>query len=129
MERNLQLFKALADGTRLRLLHLLAHRGPEICVCDMVEVLQMPQSTISRQMAPLRMLGLVQARRVGTWMLYSLAPAADAFGKHLLRALENSSEPGDELADDVGRFDALMRKKALACCGSAMAEATAGRRG
>jgi ArsR family transcriptional regulator len=116
MERSLELLKAFADPARLRLLHLLAHRGPEICVCDLAEVLQMPQSTISRQMSPLRLLGLVRGRRAGLWVYYSLADPADAFHAALLAGLRHCAGEGGALEADLPRFDALRKKRALACC-------------
>lgn len=65
------LFQALADPTRLRLLNLLA--GGEICVCYFVEVLGEPQPKISRHLAYLRHAGLVEGRRDGKWIHYRLA--------------------------------------------------------
>ena len=126
INRQLQILKALADPVRLRILHLLAGRGPEVCVCDLVEILQMPQSTVSRQIAPLRMLGIVKARRAGTWMLYSLADAAGPFDRAIRACLGCCAEKGDELEADIARFDALKRKRMLACCGQAAEAAAAG---
>lgn len=116
MDSATQLFKAFADPTRLRLLHLMAHRGPRICVCDLMEVLQLPQSTISRQMAPLRMLGLVQARRSGTWMLYSLADPRGELHETLLRSLGCCAAQGEGFGRDLARYDELVEARRLACC-------------
>ena len=116
MERNIELLKAFADPTRLRLMHLLARRGPEVCVCDIVEVLQAPQSTISRQIGPLRMLGLVKGRRVRTWVHYSLVKPEGPFHESLLKLLDRCGGGGDQFAKDLDRFDRLMKRRALACC-------------
>ena len=70
-----QLFAALADRTRLRLLHLL--NAGEVCVCYFVEVLGESQPKISRHLAYLRRVGLVHARRDGKWIHYSLARPED----------------------------------------------------
>ena len=70
MTDSVQLFKALADETRLRILHLLCRR--ELCVCQIVEVLGIGQSKVSRHLAHLRNAGLVNDRREGLWMYYSL---------------------------------------------------------
>jgi len=64
-------FKALSDETRLRIIALLS-RG-ELCVCDLMEILALPQSTVSRHLATLRHAGLVEDRRQGVWMYYRLA--------------------------------------------------------
>ena len=60
----------LADPTRLRLLRLL--RQQELCVCELVDTLRMPQYAISRHLRSLRAVGLVEARREGRWMHYRL---------------------------------------------------------
>jgi len=65
-------FNALADHTRLRLLNLIADQ--EVCVCYFVEVLKLPQPTISRHLAYLRRMGVVAARREGKWMHYRIVP-------------------------------------------------------
>jgi ArsR family transcriptional regulator, arsenate/arsenite/antimonite-responsive transcriptional repressor len=65
-----QMYKALGDVTRLRILGLL-HTG-ERCVCDIMEVLKLPQSTVSRHLAYLRNSGWIGGRRQGKWMYYQL---------------------------------------------------------
>lgn len=69
---NVHLFKALGDETRLKMIGLLKHG--ELCVCDFMEVLDLPQSTASRHLAYLRNSGWVVGRRSGTWMYYRLNP-------------------------------------------------------
>ena len=61
---------AMTDPTRLRLLRLL--RQEELCVCELVDTLRMPQYKISRHLRNLRAVGLVEARRDGRWMHYRL---------------------------------------------------------
>jgi ArsR family transcriptional regulator len=63
--------RALADRTRLRILSLL--RAGEVCVCDIHESLRLPQSKVSRHLAYLRQAGLVNARKDGLWVHYTLA--------------------------------------------------------
>jgi len=63
--------KPLGDPVRLALLALLAD-GQEHCVCEMAELLKEPEFNISRKLAPLKKLGLICARRAGTWMYYHL---------------------------------------------------------
>lgn len=78
------LFAALADPTRLRLLHLLG-RG-EVCVCFLIEVLGETQTKISRHLAYLRRAEIVAARREGKWMHYRLVQPADAKTASILEA-------------------------------------------
>src|SRR5438045_3748936 len=79
------LFRAFSDRTRLRILNLL--RTGELCVCDIVRVLALPQPKISRHLAYLRKAGLVKARKEGLWMHYQLAPAKDEFHENLMKCL------------------------------------------
>lgn len=89
MKKTTTLFKALAHDTRLRILNLLL--GGEVCVCRIMEILQLPQSTASRHLGILKNAGLVEDRREGIWVHYSLAreqiPVAlqivEILGKHL----------------------------------------------
>ncbi len=65
-----QMFKALGDETRLRMLGLLRHG--ELCVCDITEVLKLPQSTASRHLAYLKNSNWITGARKGKWMYYRL---------------------------------------------------------
>ena len=71
MRNVTQLLDALTDPTRLRLLRLL--RQQELCVCELVDALRIPQYKISRHLRRLRATGLVEARREGRWMHYRLS--------------------------------------------------------
>src|ERR1700682_5743300 len=81
-----RIFRALADPTRVRILHLL-REGP-LCVGDLVAVLRVPQPTASRHLAYLRKSGLVHDERRGPWSFYRLAPASPGFHEKVLEALE-----------------------------------------
>jgi ArsR family transcriptional regulator len=70
MKNVTRLLAALTDPTRLRLLRLL--RRQELCVCELVDALRMPQYKISRHLRRLRAIGLVEVRRDGRWMHYRL---------------------------------------------------------
>lgn len=64
-----QFFKGIGDETRIRILGLLRHG--ELCVCDVMEVLGLPQSTASRHLAYLKNSGWVNGTRKGKWMYYT----------------------------------------------------------
>jgi DNA-binding transcriptional ArsR family regulator len=66
-------FKALADPTRIRILHSLTRR--ELCVCDLAEVLGMSQSAVSHQLRYLRTLRIVKNRRDGNTVFYTCEDA------------------------------------------------------
>lgn len=71
MHEIVPIFKALADETRLRILAILLEQG-ELCVCEIIAALGLPQSTISRHLAYLKKTGWVVDRRSGLWSHYSL---------------------------------------------------------
>ena len=63
--------KALSDPSRVRVLKLL--EDGELCVCEIQKVLGLAQSTASKHMKLLEDAGLVERKRQGTWILYTLA--------------------------------------------------------
>jgi DNA-binding transcriptional ArsR family regulator len=65
------ILKALGDPTRLRIVQMLAQNG-EMCVCRFVDELEMNQPAISHHMAKLKQAGLLNARKEGQWIHYSL---------------------------------------------------------
>jgi len=75
MEGITQIYKALSEEMRLRILMLLTQG--ELCVCDIMAVLDEPQSKVSRHLAYLKHSGLIQGKRVGTWMHYFVRDSLD----------------------------------------------------
>lgn len=72
-----QVFKALADPVRLRLVSLIgAHQGGEVCVCELTTAFALTQPTISHHLKVLREAGIIGSERRGTWVYYRLVPAA-----------------------------------------------------
>ena len=105
-------FAAFSDPTRLRILRLL--RDGELCVGDLIEILDMPQSTISRHLAYLRRSVLVETRKSGLWMYYTLAPASSEFHRKLLDCLTACFADVPDLKKDAARAKKLRR--AGGCC-------------
>src|SRR2546428_6389188 len=77
------LFKALADRTRLRLISLIG--DSEVCVCFLVAILKTSQPKISRHLAYLRRAQIVAARREGKWMHYRLVDPPDEHAARIFR--------------------------------------------
>ncbi len=72
-----QVFKALGDPVRIRLVSLIgAHQGGEVCVCDLTTAFDLTQPTISHHLKVLRQAGIIDSERRGTWVYYRLVPAA-----------------------------------------------------
>jgi ArsR family transcriptional regulator, arsenate/arsenite/antimonite-responsive transcriptional repressor len=90
-----QFFKVLADEARLKILWLLFNHR-ELCVCDILEALEITQSKASRHLATLRHAGLVIDRKVGTWAHYSLREVEGELKRAQLKALRArlADQPG-----------------------------------
>jgi ArsR family transcriptional regulator len=89
MKEAARFFKILADQSRLKMLWLLFNRR-ELCVCDIMAVLEITQSKASRHLATMRNLGIVIDRREGQWSYYSLCPAEDKLAKDHLKLLKTT---------------------------------------
>lgn len=75
------MFKALADENRIRIIDLLA--GGELCVCELATELEISDALVSHHLKQLREAGLVRTRRVGRWLHCSLDPSAfEDLGSH-----------------------------------------------
>jgi ArsR family transcriptional regulator len=107
-----RMFRACADRTRLRILNLLV--AGEICVGDLVSVIDAPQSTVSRHLAYLRRAGLVVAQRQATWCFYALAEPDSEFHQRLLACLSCCQAEVPQLRRDVHKLGRLRR--AGGCC-------------
>ena len=102
-----RMFKAFADETRLRILHLLV-KG-ELCVCDIMAVLDAPQPKISRHLAYLKRAGLVSDRKEGPWRHYSLAASKSSFQKRLIGCLDSCSDEAPILREDASKLGKARR--------------------
>jgi ArsR family transcriptional regulator len=81
------LFKGFADPTRLRVLNLLV--AGELCVCDIVEILALPQPAVSRHLAYLRRAGLVEATREWKFAHYRLAEPRHAVHRNMMNCVRS----------------------------------------
>ncbi len=103
-----RMLSAAGEPTRLRILNLL--RLGSVCVCDLQAVLGIPQPTVSRHLAALRHAGLVADTRLGTRVIYSLAPATGPEMQVLQQFLDKVC-PGDEgLREDLNNFQQAVRQ-------------------
>lgn len=95
MRETARFFRVLADEARLKMLWLLFNNR-ELCVCDIMAVLEITQSKASRHLAALRNAGLVTDRKEGLWSYYSLRPVKDALAETHLKLLRaNLSKRAD----------------------------------
>jgi ArsR family transcriptional regulator len=97
-----EVYRALADETRLRILALL--RDGEVCVCHLQGSLRLPQPTISRHLAYLRKSRLVEARRAGVWMHYRLATPPSPVVKQVVESALHALTHAASTVTDVARL-------------------------
>lgn len=86
----LSFYKCLAEDTRLRSLLLILLKG-ELCVCDLVNALQLSQPKISRHLAELRKCQLLVDERRGKWVFYKLNPDLPEWTREVLLKTVSSS--------------------------------------
>ncbi len=97
-----RLFKSLGDETRLRIVALLSHG--ELCVCHFEEALGLSQPNVSRHLGILRAAGVVEHRREGSWVYYSLAPQTDPDCEQQLKTLMRTFGKRAVLGKDLERL-------------------------
>jgi ArsR family transcriptional regulator len=71
-----EVFRALADPARVRIMNLLATSGEPVCVCHLIEPLGLAQPTVSHHLKKLTDAGLLEREQRGKWAYYSLRPEA-----------------------------------------------------
>ncbi len=112
--------KSAADPTRLRILKML--EGGELCVCQIIAVLGLSQSTVSKHLFLLRMGGLVKERREGKWVLYALDGSGDAlFARKILGCLKGWLNEDAVVARDRARVAVARRLGPEVVCERGMA--------
>ncbi len=124
MQELVNVFKALSDETRLRIVKLL--ENGELCVCDIVAAMDMIQPKVSFHLAVLKEAGLIKDRKQGKWTHYSIADT-DIFKRFLLLStLEMIS--AEKVSEDTRRLKDFLKIKhqkatvislsnRTACCG------------
>lgn len=106
MKDYIAVTKALSDPSRVRM--LCALRGGELCVCQLIELLQLAPSTVSKHLSILNQADLVESRKRGRWVYYRLpgrpgSRMAARMTKESFRALADS----DVIVDDEKRLNAI----------------------
>ncbi len=93
-----EIFKGFADPTRIRILNVLA--AGELCVCDIHDILNLPQSLVSRHLARLRNAGLVEVERNSQFAHYRLAATNNPVQRHLVKCVRNCFRDIQSLDDE-----------------------------
>lgn len=104
----LNITKALAEENRVRI--LLALEVEELCVCQIIELLELAPSTVSKHMYVLRQARLVEGRKDGRWMYYRLADeSASTQVSEAIAWLKKSLSPSERIRADAKRLKAILK--------------------
>jgi ArsR family transcriptional regulator, arsenate/arsenite/antimonite-responsive transcriptional repressor len=106
-------FDSLSDATRRRILALLQAQG-ELCVCELVAALDLPQPKISRHLAVMRESSMLSMRREGTWVFYRLHPELPLWAYRIIEIAGRDAPEPDAMPDT--RRLATMADRPVRCC-------------
>ena len=109
-----ELFRGFADPTRLRILNVLA--AGELCVCDIVGLLDVPQPTVSRHLAYLRRAKLIDGRRGWKYAYYRLGAATNPIHRNLINCVRSCFAGINSLDVERRRAEARVRDRAEQSC-------------
>jgi ArsR family transcriptional regulator len=100
MDNYPEVFKALADRTRLRIMRLLSITDGEICVCEFVDALKLPQYQVSKHLNILKNAKLVEGERRGTWVYYTPLKKDSTFNRQLFKLIKDQLSGAEFLKDE-----------------------------
>ncbi|MGC4013465.1 MAG: metalloregulator ArsR/SmtB family transcription factor [Luteolibacter sp.] len=105
-------FKALADETRWRIACLAADEA--LCVCELADILDMPQSSVSSHVQIIRKAGLLESEQCGKWTYFRIEPKTRA----LLKTIRETVSPKSSaiLSQDARRAVARLKERESSCC-------------
>lgn len=110
MSEAVEFFRILADGTRWRIVRLVMDRA--LCVCELADILEMPQSSVSSHVQIIRRAGLLESETCGKWTYFRIAREHLAMLKTILRHFPN----GDGFASDAEKAEARLARRETSCC-------------
>jgi ArsR family transcriptional regulator, arsenate/arsenite/antimonite-responsive transcriptional repressor len=103
-------YKCLSESDRIRILNLLQD-GP-LCGCFVQEILGVCQVKVSKQLAYLRKMGVVDSKREANWVVYKLATPVDPVLAGNLKLLRISAKDNPEFAHDTRRRGEILKRVA-----------------
>lgn len=93
MKDIVEMYKALSDETRLRIVHLLLMAGTELCCCEFTDALEVSQYNVSRHLKILEKSGLIESRKEGRWVYFALSPDKNPLKQFVLKSVESIPAP------------------------------------
>jgi ArsR family transcriptional regulator len=107
--------KQLSDQTRLRSL-LLLHKHGELCVCELTQALGLSQPKVSRHLAQMRDANIVQGRREGLWIYYSMHGGLPEWALTILGSSSLAAGGIEPFASDLASLCDMSNRPNAACC-------------
>ena len=114
MLKILNITKALSDETRVRALMMLT--GGELCVCQIIEMLGLAPSTVSKHMSILRQASLVETRKEGRWMYYRLSDGEIQTASEILDWLQRHLKKDKRILGDAKKLQLIQKKSKDELC-------------
>ncbi len=124
MQDFLYITKALSDENRVRV--LMALTAGELCVCQIIELLQLAPSTVSKHMSILKQARLVESRKCGKWVYYSLPGSAPAAVAEAIKWVRKHLVSEATVIRDAKNLKLIIKQHPLDVCGKQKASRAAG---
>ena len=109
MDKQIKIFKALSDTTRLKIVWLLINIDEKICVSEIVEVLDEYQYNVSRHLKILKNVELVEEVKEGKWVFYYLTPVKNQFRQLIQDAIKLIPEA--QLHHEINKCRLLLKER------------------
>lgn len=104
------MFRAMADETRWRIVRLVMDRA--LCVCELADILGMPQSSVSSHVQIIRRAGLLEEETCGKWTYFRVGRGHLA----LLKAVIKQFPDDGQYAADSAKTEARLSRRESSCC-------------
>ncbi len=112
-----EVFQALSDPLRVRMMRILVSSGEEACLCELADSLLEPEYKLSRHLKIIRQAGLLSATKDGRWVYHRLV-RDPSFLSHIYEGIRGIRDAGGEFEKDLSRFRKrmLLREKDSGRC-------------
>jgi ArsR family transcriptional regulator len=110
MTNPVTFFRAMADETRWRIVRLVMDRA--LCVCELADILEMPQSSVSSHVQVIRKAGLLESETCGKWTYFRIVRSHLPLLKAVLKTFGDS----EIQALDAGKSSARLALRESSCC-------------
>lgn len=114
MREAVQFAQALADETRWRIVHLVFNQA--LCVCELADVLKLPQSTLSSQLKVIQRADLLECERRGKWMFYRVKAELKPLLRTLFKHFETGGKNDPVLVRDARNTEVRLDQREKRCC-------------